>query len=584
MSDKKVTPQKKLGYIFLVLIVALSVAYLSSYFTMKKKIGLAEYPHKIHLQVLKNSKHTEEKLASRAFAYGGGGVIICSMFIVLAASSKPKVIEDLHGSARWAKKSDFEDSNLLAGEGLYVGGYVDGSKIIHLQDNSDTHIMCFAPTRSGKGVSIIIPSLLSNHEKSFFCYDIKGENYALTSGWREKAGNRIIKLELASPDSNKYNPLDEIDPTSPSMTQDVQNLATILTSTGDPQKDNKDHFLVKARTLLTALIIYTLESSERTNNLYYVGNLLTDEGKDIEETLDELIENCKHVDSRNAFISTKNTPERERGSIISTLSKTFELFNDPIIRNNTSSSDFRMRDLVNGDSPVSLYLIVQPNDLSRLNTMVRTFVTQLLNKLISGMEFEDGRAKQKNKHKLILMLDEFASMKNMPIIEEGLAFIAGYGVRAYIIVQDIDQIYKHYGRENGIIGNCHIQTAFAPNSNNTARYLSEKLGKRTIIRKKTSRSYGKSTSRSVSVDEVGRDLLNPEECLRLKNMKLKKNKKGKFRPQKASEGGETLVMISGEHPIKGTRVIFFKNRTFFDRSSLPPAKVKTEKTTIFSLS
>ena len=180
------------------------------------------------------------------------------------------------------------------------------------------------------------------------------------------------------------------------------------------------------------------------------------------------------------------------------------------------------------------------------------------------MEFESGSSRQKNKHELVLMLDEFASMRYMPIIEEGLAYIAGYGVRAYLIVQDLDQITKYYGKENGVIGNCHTQIAFAPNSNQTAMYLSQQLGKKTIVRRKISRSTGKSRSKSISIDELGRDLLTAEETRRLKPIDLE---------SKTLEGGETLIMRSGEYPIKGTRILYFRNETFSARSKMPPARI-----------
>ena len=472
MADEKepMAPGRKLLLVVAVFMAALGCGYLFSFVMMKKELAAPVYTHAMHMEEIRRSRDTERKLALKTFL--GGAMVVCAaaMAVVVVRSQRNTVIDDLHGSARWAKLAEIRKSKLLDDKGLYVGGLKSGKELLHLRDNSNTHLLCFAPTRSGKGVSLILPTLLTNHEKSFFCYDIKGENYSLTSGWREAAGNRIVKLELASQDSHKYNPLDEIVYGSPTFTQDVQNLATILTERGDG-KNKSDHWESKARELLSALIIYTLEDKWRERSLYFVGNLLTDPEKDLDETLEHLIETCAHEDAKNILASTKNTPDKERGSIVSTLQKTFELFKDPVIRENTSSSDFTINDLVNGDTPLSLYFIVQPNDFSRLSTMVRVFVTQLLNKLICGMEFESGSSRQKNKHELVLMLDEFASMRYMPIIEEGLAYIAGYGVRAYLIVQDLDQITKYYGKENGVIGNCHTQIAFAPNSNQTATYL-----------------------------------------------------------------------------------------------------------------
>lgn len=553
-----------------------------SYFVMAREYG--DYSVSLHLEVLGDSSQSIEKTALKMFASGFLLVLVLGLLVMVTVSTQGQVIKDLHGSARWAKLADLKNAGIVEpkrveqayafnSSGVYIGGFKQGKRTLHLKDDSNTHLLCFAPTRSGKGVSLILPTLLTNHKKSFFIYDIKGENFAISSGWREMTGSRIIKLELASPDSHKYNPLDEIEFGSTSFTQDIQNLAGILTDSGDGKNSRSDHWQDKARELLTALLVYTLEDSSRERSLYFVGNLLTDPKMDLEETIDELVENCTDPVAKNIFIATRNTPEKERGSVISTLRKTFELFADPVIRENTSSSDFRIRDLVNGETPVSLYFIVQPNDLSRLNSMVRVFVTQLFSKLIVGMEFEGGTSKQKNKFPLILMMDEFASMKYMPVMEEGLAFIAGYGVRAYLIVQDLDQIHKYYGRENGIIGNCHTQIAFAPNSNNTAKYLVEQLGKTTIVRRKVSRSSGKHRSRSTSVEEVGRELLTVDEARRLKMIDVGGE----------NEGGETLVMRSGEPPIKGTRVLYFTDPVLSDRSKVAASNAATIKKKRFKL-
>jgi len=560
------TSGQKAGILIAVLVVAFVAAWFGSWKAIKNRRNLETYTMQEHLETLRASRQTKEKFAIKMFFTSGMGVMIIPMIIVIAKASAANTIKDLHGSARWAKLDDIKKTNLLDGKGLYVGGFKKGKELHHLRDDSNTHLLAFAPTRSGKGVALILPTLLTNHDKSFFVYDIKGENYALTSGWRASAGNTIYKFEPASFESHRYNPLDEIVFGSPSFTKDVQTLADILHSSGDGKGKGEDHWTSKARELSTALIIYALEDPSRDNTLYYIGNLLTDPEKDLEETIETLVETCRHRDAKNILVKLRNTPEKERGSIISTFARAFELYSDPIIRRNTETSDFKINDLVNGDTPTSLYFIIQPNDLSRLSNIARIFVTQMLNKLIHGMEFEGGTSKQKNLHQLILMLDEFASMRYMPVIEEGLAFIAGYGVRAYIIVQDIEQIYKYYTRENGIIGNCHTQIAYAPNNNATKRHVSEQLGKMTIVQKKVTKSSGggKGSSTSRSTQEVGRELLTPEEAGRLKMIDV---------DDKGNEGGETLVMQSGNFPIKGTRVLYFLNDTLSARSKVAAYKI-----------
>ncbi len=543
-------------------VVCLTLGFLVSYAATRLRWQGA-YSMTLHLQALTQFERPGN-FPLRLFWLGSLFAGSCCSLGALVYRGSGRAVPDLHGSARWAGWPEICRAGLL-GAGLYVGGYRRRNRLYHLRDDGETHLLTFAPTRSGKGVSIILPTLLTNEDKSFFVFDIKGENYALSSRWREKAGNRIVKLEPAGAESHRYNPLDEIVWGSPTAIKDIQNLATILTDSGKKARDS--HWEDKAREALTGLIIYTLEDPDRERTLHAVGSLLTDPERDQEETLEQLVEDCEHAEARKHLASLRHTPEKERGSIISTLHKTFELFADPLIRQNTAESDFSLDELVDGPAPMTMYFVVQPNDLDRLSSLCRIFITQLLNRLVHGMTFEGGRAQRRRRHSLVLMLDEFAAMKNLPAFESSLAFIAGYGVRAHLIVQDLDQIIKHYGRENGILGNCSIRIAFAPNTNVTADYLSKELGNQTVVREKIStsgREWSLKDSRSSSMDEVSRPLLTPDEARRLKPIAVD----GGEEP-----GGECLIMREGHYPIRGTRVLFFQNPVFLARSRMEPAKI-----------
>ena len=159
-------------------------------------------------------------------------------------------------------------------------------------------------------------------------------------------------------------------------------------------------------------------------------------------------------------------PEEEAGSVLSTAKSYLSLYRDPIVANNISTSDFTIRDLMHHESPVSLYIVSHPNDKSRLRPLIRILINMIIRKLADSITFKDGQPAAHYKHKLLLMLDEFPSLGKLEIFQESLAFIAGYGMKAYLICQDLNQLKSRetgYGHDEAITSNCHIQTAFAPN-------------------------------------------------------------------------------------------------------------------------
>ena len=122
-------------------------------------------------------------------------------------------------------------------------------------------------------------------------------------------------------------------------------------------------------------------------------------------------------------------PDEEAGSVLSTAKSYLALYRDPIVARNVGKSEFKIRDLMHSDSPVSLYIITQPNDKSRLRPLVRVMVNMIVRLLADKMDFKDGRPVAHYKHRLLLMLDEFPSLGKLDIMQESLAFIAGYGIK-----------------------------------------------------------------------------------------------------------------------------------------------------------
>ena len=488
---------------------------------------------------------------------------------------------DLHGSARWAERADIEAAGLLANDGVYVGAWIEpknwwrAARFHYLRHNGPEHVLCNAPTRSGKGVGLVVPTLLS-WPHSAVVTDMKGELWALTAGWRQRhATNRALRFEPASAtDCVAFNPLDEIRLGTEYEVGDVQNLATLLV---DPDgRGLNDHWQKSAQALLVGCILHVLY--QRLNEgtpatLAAVDALLANPEQPVAELWVEMVETLHANGQRHPIIGQYgrdmiDTPAREAGSKVSTAKSYLSLYRDPVIAQNTSHSEFRIADLMHADEPVTLYLITQPTDKARLRPLLRVMINLIIRNLAGKMAFEHGRPKPHYRHRLLMMLDEFASLGRLEILQESLAFLAGYGIKCYLICQDLTQLKARetgYGPEESITSNCHIQNAYPPNRVETAEYLSKMTGQTTIVKTAVTMS-GQRTGwlgqASKSLQEVQRPLLTVDEALRMPG------------PQKDAQGhittpGDMVVFAAGRPAIYGRQPLYFQDPVFQARAEIP---------------
>ena len=271
---------------------------------------------------------------------------------------------------------------------------------------------------------------------------------------------------------------------------------------------------------------------------------------------------CRRCSIRRTGTSEAFSPPRKRRSPCTAIRWS---------RKNTSASDFTIEDLVNYERPISLYLVVPPSDKIRLRPLIRLMFTMVVNRLTERMVFE-GAEQKRNRHRLLLLIDEFPALNRMEIFADALSYMAGYGLKAYLITQDIRQIVDAYGQNESIVSNCHVRIAFAPNQVETAELLSKMTGTQTVQKA----SYNFSGSRfspvmghmNASVDHIERPLMTPDEVLRLKP------------PQKQSDGasekivapGQMLIFVSGHYPILGTQMLYFLDPELTRRAAIEPPK------------
>ena len=478
---------------------------------------------------------------------------------------------DSHGSARWAQAEEIEATGLLQPAGVYVGGWAHRGRTLPLRHDGPQHVLGFAPARSGKGVGWVLPTLLT-WPHSVLVNDIKGENWALTAGWRRRAlGSVCLKFDPTCDDGSaaRYNPLLEVRK-GPREIRDVQNIADILV---DPDGDGgKDHWDLTAQEILAGTILHVLYVGPK-KSLRGCLDLLTNPQRKIEDVLQDMIKaehdpsggqgwrhpitgapTHTHPAVARAARGLLNKSENERSSVLSSATKFLSLYHDDLVAENTSVCDFSITDLMHHDRPVSLYITVPPSDLSRVRPLVRLLINQIGRRLTERMDFEEGRQTPHYRHRLLLMLDEFAALGRLDFFQTQLSYLPGYGIKAFLIVQDLSQLYAAYGRDESIVSNCDIRVAYAPNKVETARLLSDMAGAMTVH--KETRTYTGNRLNPVlmhvlaSEQESQRPLLTPDEALRL--------------PPDAA-----LVFVSGSRPILGRKLHYFRDPKFAERARIP---------------
>jgi type IV secretion system protein VirD4 len=453
-----------------------------------------------------------------------------------------------YGSARWATEREIASAGLFGDAGVFLGRMGPH----YLRHPGADHVLAFAPTRSGKGVGLVVPTLLS-WTGSAVIHDIKGENWKLTAGWRSLFSHCLL-FDPTNPLSARYNPLLEVRRGVEEI-RDVQNIADILV---DPEGalERRNHWEKTSHSLLVGTILHILYAEEE-KTLSRVASFLSDPERPFVSTLKRMM-TTNHLGTAeaprvhpvvaSAARELLNKSENERSGVLSTAMSFLGLYRDPTVAKVTSACDWRIADLVSAERPVSLYLVVPPSDISRTKPLIRLVLNQIGRRLTERLE-------PGSRPPLLLMLDEFPALGRLDFFETALAFLAGYGVRAFLIAQSLNQIVKAYGENNSILDNCHVRIAFASNDERTARRISDALG--TATEQRAMRNYAGHRLAPwlahvmVSRQETSRPLLTPGEVMQL-------------------DPAEELVLLSGLPPIRARKLKYFEDKNFTVRVVDPP--------------
>jgi len=490
---------------------------------------------------------------ARTVFWEGGAIAASGGFISIAVAITMSVIRareaadvDTYGSARWANRAEIEAAGLLGSDGVVLGKLDQD----YLRHDGPEHVLCFAPTRSGKGVGLVVPSLLT-WPGSAIVHDIKGENWDLTAGFRARHG-RVLRFDPTSMTSAAYNPLLEVRRGEWEV-RDVQNVADVLV---DPEGslEKRNHWEKTSHSLLVGAILHVLYA-EPDKTLAGVAAFLSDPRRPIEQTLEAMMA-ARHLGEAGAhpvIASTArellNKSDNERSGVLSTAMSFLGLYRDPVVAHVTRRCDWRIDDLIGTDQPTTLYLVVPPSDISRTKPLIRLVLNQI------GRRLTEDLKDTRRRHRVLMMLDEFPALGRLDFFESALAFMAGYGIKSFLIAQSLNQIEKAYGQNNAILDNCHVRVSFATNDERTAKRVSDALG--TATEMKAMRNYAGHRLAPwlghlmVSRSETPRQLLTPGEIMQL-------------------PPDDEIVMVAGSPPIRAKKARYFEDKRFVDRVVPPP--------------
>lgn len=472
-------------------------------------------------------------------ALAGGalvGIIIAGLMLWWVAKRKPP----LHGAARFAKEGEIRHAGFRADDGIVLGK--KGGKFLTF--GGSEHCIVEAPTRSGKGVGIVIPNLLSWQE-SVVVLDVKRENWDATAGFRKKYGQAVYLFNPTDPEGRtaRYNPLGYIDRTDPDQVViELQKIATMLFV---PPERGEPFWTDSARTAFVGVGAY-LAVADQPFTIGSIYRLMTtgDTRGFFKRVLDDrsldLSQGC-----RNALADFTSGADNTFAGIVQTVTSKLSLWLNPRVDAATEESDFDLREL--RSRRMSIYLGVSPDELDRVAPLYNLLFQQLID--LNVRDLPDTATPLK----ILVILDEFARIGRAQVIASAFSYVAGYGIRLLPVIQSRSQLRAVYGEHvaNEIVANCGVEVAFTPKELRVANELSERIGY--IGQESVTKSltiHGVLANRSKSMSDQRRALLLPQELMQFPDSEL-------------------LLLRGGIPPIHGDKIRYYADGLF--RGRVEPA-------------
>ncbi len=461
---------------------------------------------------------------------------------------------DLHGSARFASRMEITKAGLLGGTGILLGQY-EGR---YLALPGQQSVLLAAPMRSGKGVGVVVPNLLSWPD-STVVLDVKGENFVKTAGFRAKHGQRVYAWAPFAKNArtHRYNPLSVIRPSPNHVITDTIAIGQILYPVSDQMNGTEKFFNGLARNLFVGLALYLVETPSLPRSLGELHRQASGKGQPLEARIRGLMSEraasdrplsdaC--LDCLQRFLSE---PDNTRGGTLSTLTEPLLLFTDPLVDAATAGSDFSFDDL--RKKRISIYVTIPVDKLDEARVLINLFFSQLINRNTQELPEQNSELK----YQLLLLMDEATSPGRIGILAKALGYLAGYNLRVVTIIQAGSQLESAYGKEDArtMMTNHAAQIIYAPREQRDANEYSEMLGTFT----ETSESRGRSINHGAKGGSSRSTNLSPQ-------------RRALFLPQELKELGtaKEVVMLENCKPILADKICYYTDPLFMERLMKPP--------------
>jgi type IV secretion system protein VirD4 len=464
----------------------------------------------------------------------------------------------LHGEARFANMRDLSSRGMfnMTSTSLIVGKMY--GRFIYM--SGQQFALLAAPTRSGKGVGIVIPVLLT-YKGSVVVLDIKQENFDLTSGQRKAMGQEVFLFNPFAEDmrSARWNPLHDVSD-GVFRISDIMALAETLYPDGSP---DQKFWVSQARNAFLAFTLYLFEKRDaqhrqgrplsriREPSLGQVFRLSSGDGGQLKIYLRELAQkDFLSGDAKNAFNNLISQADDTFSSIMGSFLEPLNMFINPVLDAATSCNDFLLTDL--RKKPMTIYIGVQPNKLAESRIILNMFFSQLVKLNTKELPSQNSELK----YQCLLLMDEFTAIGKVDILASAVSFIAGYNMRLLPIIQSLSQLEAVYGPEvaRTFVTNHALQIVYTPREQRDANEYSDMLGYTTVRKQNLTR--GRDVSKSESDER--RALMLPQE---LKAMSAKK---------------EVFFYEGIPHPVMCDKIRYYEDK-FFTRRLLPKIDVPTLK-------
>jgi type IV secretion system protein VirD4 len=543
---------------FLALIVLVAGEYLSGFLTLlflRLDTGLLEWGTYLSYLRALNLPEVQPYLGRvKAGGYIGFGLPVLLWLVTLyflARRKKPSI----HGDARFAHAGDLSRHGLFkpSANGILVGKFK--GDLVRL--SGQQFVILAAPTRSGKGVGVVIPNLLEYRE-SVVVLDIKQENYELTSGWRASQGQEVYLFNPFAENrhTHRWNPLSYVSQDPAFRVSDLMSIAAMLYPDGS---DEQKFWVSQARNAFMAFTLFLFgkwDDDEKNGiplqlrnkpTLGAVYRLSSGDGSDLRH-LYQLLAQQTFLDgnAQAAFANLLSQANETFASILGTFKEPLNAWINPVLDAATSEDDFLLTDV--RKKKMTIYIGIQPNKLAESRLIVNLFFSQLIN--LNTKELPQNNPALK--HQCLLLMDEFTSIGKVEIIASAVSYMAGYNMRLLPVIQSMSQLDATYGKDvsRTLITNHALQIVFAPREQQDANDYSDMLGYTTVRKENITR--GREVSRSHS--EERRALMLPQE---LKAMGSEK---------------EVFLYEGIPHPVMCEKIRYYQDK-YFTARLLPKTEI-----------